>query len=102
MERALAGASGSAARYGRLPAAHLISIVIAVPFAAALTSLLLARTRLRGIAARLFAVVGVLSALPLWSRYDPAGSTWQLAERVPLAAGISYAVAVDGFAIAMI
>jgi NADH-quinone oxidoreductase subunit M len=86
--------------------AHLLSAIVLIPFTGALVVALFGRLApplWRPVAA-VFALTPCVPALLVWRDYDPAGLTWQFAERARWlpAVGASYAVGVDGFSILLI
>jgi NADH-quinone oxidoreductase subunit M len=87
-----------------LLAAHLISVLIAVPFA---TILLLALTRsqplIRGLALASTAISLVLAVF-LWWRFDPTNPAMQFVERMRWMPtfNIQYAVGVDGISVLLV
>ena len=87
---------------------HLLSAILLVPIAGALVVAAAPRAAAgAGVVRRIPAVsagVTLLMCVALWRGYDPAGLTWQFTERVRVlpSIGASYAVGVDGFAIALL
>lgn len=85
---------------------HLLSLVVWGPVAGALAIVLAGSRRVAIVRwiAGLSVATTLLLAVPLWSRYDPHGKTWQFAERATLipTLGVSYYVGVDGFSILLI
>ncbi|WP_260927918.1 NADH-quinone oxidoreductase subunit M [Novosphingobium sp. 9] len=79
----------------------ILSLMLLVPFAAALVCLYLDAK-----AARMLALVATLADLALgivlWLNFDVGGAQWQFTERVPLFAGFSYSLGVDGIAMLLI
>src|SRR5262245_34227537 len=85
---------------------HLLSLILFTPLAGALVLLFVSGRQVNTIRwiANIFAVLGFLVSVPLWFRYDPAGSTWQFVERADWIAtiGASYYLGVDGFSVLLI
>ena len=85
---------------------HLLSLILFTPLAGALVLLFVSGRQVNAIrwVANIFAVLGFLVSVPLWFRYDPAGSTWQFVERAEWIAsiGASYYLGVDGFSVLLI
>ena len=79
----------------------LLTILIALPLAAALLCLFV-----KANAARWIALIATLADLAigidLWVNYDPDGLQWQFVEKLPLGGGINWALGVDGIAIVLI
>ena len=86
---------------GQVTSLPLLSILIALPLAAALLCLLV-----KANAARWIALVATLADLALgiylWVNYNPDGAQWQYVEKLPLGHGIDWALGVDGIAIVLI
>jgi NADH-quinone oxidoreductase subunit M len=86
--------------------AHLLLAIVLIPLTGALVVALFGRLapRLRRPVAAVVALTPCVPALLVLRHYDPAGLTWQFAERARWlpAIGASYAVGVDGFSILLI
>ena len=79
----------------------ILSVMLAVPLAAAVICLFLTAP-----AARMVALVATLANLALgivlWANYDIGGAQWQFSERANLFAGFQYALGIDGIALMLI
>ena len=79
----------------------ILSVMLAVPFAAAVLCLFLTAP-----AARMVALAATLIDLALgvvlWANYDVGGAQWQFTERANLFAGFQYAFGIDGIALMLI
>ncbi len=79
----------------------ILSIMLAVPLAAAVLCLFL-----KAPAARLVALAATLADLALgivlWANYDIGGAQWQFTERADVFAGFQYALGIDGIALMLI
>ena len=89
---------GDGALMGGLP---ILTLMLAVPLAAALTCLFVSASQ-----ARVFALAATLADLALgillWANYDTGGAQWQFVEHLPLFAGFSWALGIDGIALMLI
>jgi NADH-quinone oxidoreductase subunit M len=85
--------------------AHQLSLILALPLAAALVVLLpsVGRRAATWVAA-FAALLDLAAALPLWSGYDVQNAAFQFLERVPIVDGIGfdYFIGVDGFSALLI
>ena len=79
----------------------ILSLMLLVPLLAGLACFALDAR-----AARMVALVATLIDLALgvvlWLNYDIGGAQWQFTERLPLFAGFSYALGIDGIALMLI
>jgi NADH-quinone oxidoreductase subunit M len=79
----------------------ILSVMLAVPLAAAVACLFAGAS-----AARLIALVATLADLALgvllWANFDIGGPQWQFTERVELFAGFAYALGIDGISLMLI
>jgi NADH-quinone oxidoreductase subunit M len=79
----------------------ILTLMLLVPLVGAIACLFLEAQ-----AARMTALVATLIDLALglllWARYDIGGAQWQFVERVPLFAGFSWALGIDGIALLLI
>jgi len=79
----------------------ILSVMLAVPLAAAIVCLFL-----KAPAARMLALAATLADLALgivlWANYDIGGAQWQFTERADLFAGFQYALGIDGIALMLI
>ena len=79
----------------------ILSIMLAVPLAAAIACLFLGAP-----AARLTALIATLINLALgivvWLNFDIGGAQWQFTERASLFAGFQYALGIDGIALMLV
>jgi NADH-quinone oxidoreductase subunit M len=85
---------------------HILSVILFTPLAGALILLFMNRRQEHAIrwVANIVAVLGFVVSLPLWFRYDPAGTSWQFVERadwIP-SIGADYYLGVDGFSVLLI
>ena len=85
---------------------HLLSLILFTPLAGAILLLFVSGKQVNAIRwiANIVGVLGFLVSVPLWFRYDPAGSTWQFVERAEWISsiGASYYLGVDGFSVLLI
>ncbi len=79
----------------------ILTLMLAVPLAAAVACLFAEARAARTIALLATLVDFVLGVL-LWVNYDIGGAQWQFTERVELFAGFSYALGIDGIALMLI
>jgi len=79
----------------------ILSLMLAVPLAAAVACLFVEAKAARTIALAATLVDFVLGVL-LWANFDIGGAQWQFTERVELFAGFSYALGIDGIALMLI
>src|ERR1700756_4354800 len=79
----------------------ILSLMLAVPMAAALLCLFVGASQ-----ARMLALVATLIdfalGLVLWSHYQVGGAQWQFVERAPIFAGFNWALGIDGIALVLI
>ncbi len=86
---------------GAITGLPLLSILIAVPLAAAVLCLFVSANAARWIA--LLATLACLEiSIDLWVLFDPNGAQWQFVENVPLGGGINWALGIDGIALVLI
>ena len=85
---------------------HLLSLILFTPLAGAILLLFVSGKQVNAIRwiANIVGTLGFLVSVPLWFRYDPAGSTWQFVERAEWISsiGASYYLGVDGFSVLLI
>ncbi|MDP3906046.1 NADH-quinone oxidoreductase subunit M [Novosphingobium sp.] len=79
----------------------ILSVMLLVPLVAAVACLLVEAKAARTIALIATLIDFVLGAL-LWANYDIGGAQWQFVEKVPLFAGFSWALGIDGIALMLI
>ncbi|MDR2858327.1 MAG: NADH-quinone oxidoreductase subunit M [Novosphingobium sp.] len=79
----------------------ILSLMLLVPLAGAVVCLLAGARQARMIALAATLIDFVLGVL-LWVNYDIGGAQWQFTERVPLFAGFSWALGIDGIALMLI
>ena len=79
----------------------ILSAMLLVPLVAAVACLLVEAKAARTIALAATAIDFVLGVL-LWANYDIGGAQWQFVEKVPLFAGFSWALGIDGIALMLI
>ena len=85
---------------------HLLSWLVVTPLAGAVLILLSARgrpARIRGVGLAI-SLLGLLLAVPLWVRYDPAGPPYQLIDQMagPGTVGNLYMVGADGLTVLLV
>ncbi|MBW8783507.1 MAG: NADH-quinone oxidoreductase subunit M [Novosphingobium sp.] len=79
----------------------ILSLMLLVPFVGAIACLVVeaqAARRIALVATLIDLVLGVV----LWLNYDIGGPQWQFTERLPLFAGFSWALGIDGIALVLI
>jgi len=79
----------------------ILSLMLGVPLIGALICLFVESPAARWTALIATLVEFVLGAL-LWANYDIGGPQWQFTERLPLFAGFSWALGIDGIALMLI
>ncbi len=79
----------------------ILSLMLAVPLAGAVACLFSDAPRARTIALAATLVDLALGGM-LWANYDIGGAQWQFVEKVPLFAGFSWALGIDGIALVLI
>ena len=79
----------------------ILSLMLAVPLAAALACLFAGARAARKIALAATLIDLALGVL-LWASYDIGGAQWQFTERLELFAGFSWALGIDGIALMLI
>ena len=79
----------------------ILSAMLLVPLVAAVACLLVEAKAARTIALVATLIDFALGVL-LWSNYDIGGAQWQFVEKVPLFAGFSWALGIDGIALMLI
>jgi NADH-quinone oxidoreductase subunit M len=79
----------------------ILTLMLLVPLVGAVACLLASakQARVIGLAATL---VDFVLGLLLWTNYDVGGAQWQFVERLPLFAGFSWALGIDGIALMLI
>ena len=79
----------------------ILSVMLLVPLLAAVACLLVEAKAARTIALVATLIDFALGVL-LWANYDVGGAQWQFVEKVPLFAGFSWALGIDGIALMLI
>jgi NADH-quinone oxidoreductase subunit M len=79
----------------------ILTLMLLVPFAGAVACLLVEAKAARTIALAATLIDFALGLL-LWANYDIGGAQWQFVEKVPLFAGFSWALGIDGIALMLI
>ncbi len=79
----------------------ILSVMMLVPLLAAVACLLVEAKAARQIAL-LATLVDLALGIVLWANYDVGGLRWQFQENVPLFAGFSWALGIDGIALMLI
>jgi NADH-quinone oxidoreductase subunit M len=79
----------------------ILTLMLLVPLAGAVACLLADAKKARVIALAATLVDFVLGIL-LWANYDIGGAQWQFVEKMPLFAGFSWALGIDGIALMLI
>ncbi len=79
----------------------ILSLMLLVPIAGALACLFVEAPAARRVALAATLIDLALGVL-LWINYDIGGAQWQFTERVPLFAGFSWALGIDGIALMLI
>jgi NADH-quinone oxidoreductase subunit M len=79
----------------------ILTLMLLVPLAGALACLLVEAKAARTIALAATLIDFALGVL-LWANYDIGGAQWQFVEKVPLFAGFSWALGIDGIALMLI
>ena len=79
----------------------ILSVMLAVPLAAAIACLFLGRSPARALAL-VATLVNLGLGIVLWASYDIGGAQWQFTERANLFAGFQYALGIDGIALMLI
>src|SRR5215468_10250818 len=79
----------------------ILTLMLAVPLAGAVGCLLSDAPKARMIALAATLIDFVLGVI-LWANYDIGGAQWQFTESVPLFAGFSWALGIDGIALMLI
>ncbi|MBL8657962.1 MAG: NADH-quinone oxidoreductase subunit M [Altererythrobacter sp.] len=79
----------------------ILSVMLAVPLAAAIACLFLGRSAARALAL-VATLVNLGLGIVLWASYDIGGAQWQFTERANLFAGFQYALGIDGIALMLI
>ncbi|MEO7365027.1 MAG: NADH-quinone oxidoreductase subunit M [Sphingomicrobium sp.] len=79
----------------------ILSILVGLPLVAGMACLFVGAN-----AARWTALIATLIEFAigvwLWVAFDPAGAQWQFVERLPIGAGIDWALGIDGIALVLI
>jgi NADH-quinone oxidoreductase subunit M len=79
----------------------ILTLMLLVPLAGAVACLLVQAKAARTIALAATLIDFALGLL-LWANYDIGGAQWQFVEKVPLFAGFSWALGIDGIALMLI
>ena len=79
----------------------ILTLMLVVPLAAAVVCLLVEAKAARSIALTA-TLIDLALGLLLWASFDVGGAQWQFTENVPLFAGFSYALGIDGIALMLI
>jgi len=79
----------------------ILTLMLLVPLVGAVACLVAGQTAARTIAL-VATLVDLALGLVLWNQYDVGGAQWQFVERVPLFAGFSWALGIDGIALMLI
>jgi NADH-quinone oxidoreductase subunit M len=79
----------------------ILSLMLLVPLAGAIACLMVEARAARRIALAATLIDLALGVL-LWANYDIGGAQWQFVEKVPLFAGFSWALGIDGIALMLI
>ncbi|GAA4768231.1 NADH-quinone oxidoreductase subunit M [Novosphingobium ginsenosidimutans] len=79
----------------------ILSVMLLVPLLAAVACLLVEAKAARTIAL-VATLVDFALGVVLWANYDIGGAQWQFVENVPLFAGFSWALGIDGIALMLI
>jgi len=79
----------------------ILSLMLLVPFAGALACLF-AEAKAARVIALAATLIDLALGIVLWANYDVGGAQWQFVEKVPLFAGFSWALGIDGIALMLI
>lgn len=79
----------------------ILSLMLLVPLAGAIACLMVEARAARRIALAA-TLINLALGLLLWVNYDIGGAQWQFVEKVPLFAGFSWALGIDGIALMLI
>ena len=79
----------------------VLSLLIAIPFLAAILCLMVKADGARWIAL-IATLVNLAIGIALWAAYDPAGPQWQFTEYASVGGPISWALGIDGIALMLI
>ncbi len=79
----------------------ILSLMLLVPLAGAIACLVAGEKQARQIALAA-TLVDLALGVVLWLNFDVGGAQWQFVERVPLFAGFSWALGIDGIALMLI
>ncbi|MEO5586649.1 MAG: NADH-quinone oxidoreductase subunit M [Novosphingobium sp.] len=79
----------------------ILSLMLLVPFAGALACLF-ADAKTARVIALAATLVNLALGIALWASYDIGGAQWQFTEKLPLFAGFSWALGIDGIALMLI
>jgi len=79
----------------------ILTLMLAVPLAAAVACLLSEAKAARTIAL-IATLIDFVLGIALWANYDIGGAQWQFTERVELFAGFNWALGIDGIALMLI
>ena len=79
----------------------ILTLMLLVPLVGAVASLVAGNRAARSIAL-VATLIDLALGIVLWSQYDIGGAQWQFVERVPLFAGFSWALGIDGIALMLI
>ena len=79
----------------------ILSLMLLVPLVGAIACLL-ANARQARMIALIATLIDFALGVVLWANYDIGGAQWQFTEKVPLFAGFSWALGIDGIALMLI
>ena len=79
----------------------ILSLMLLVPFAGAIACLY-AEAKTARVIALAATLIDLALGVLLWANYDIGGAQWQFTENVPLFAGFSWALGIDGIALMLI
>ena len=79
----------------------ILSVMLLVPLAAGIACLFLEAKAARALALAA-TLVNLALGIVLWANFDIGGPQWQFVEKVPLFAGFSWALGIDGIALMLI
>jgi NADH-quinone oxidoreductase subunit M len=79
----------------------ILSLMLLVPFAGAIACLF-AEAKTARVIALAATLIDLALGIVLWANYDIGGAQWQFTEKVPLFAGFSWALGIDGIALMLI
>lgn len=79
----------------------ILSLMLLVPFVGAIACLY-AQAKTARMIALAATLINLALGVVLWASYDIGGAQWQFVEKVPLFAGFSWALGIDGIALMLI